>query len=105
MWSFYGVRHNGYGSYGHGFCLKDDTKPTTGILNGSDCVEMDTGKVYFLDEENGEWLEWGAEEETPDANLSMVNPGMLSSLFDQGEQPGIVTPGEFDMMDTGPVEA
>lgn len=103
MWSFYGVRHNGYGSYGHGFCLSADEKKTEGILNGSDCVEMDTGTVYFFDEENSEWLEWGAEEEA-DAGLSMMNPGQLSNLFDQGDQPGIEMPGEFDPMDAGPVE-
>lgn len=104
-WSFYGVRHNGYGSYGHGFCLRDDTKPTRGILNGSDCVEMDTSKIYLYDEENQEWLEWGAEEEAEaDVSPNMLNPGLLTSLFDQGEQPGIVTPGELEMTDAGPVE-
>ena len=41
-------------------CLSTDTKPTTGIANGSVCLEMDTGKIYLFDEANAEWLEWGA---------------------------------------------
>lgn len=35
--------------------LSTDTKPTTGIANGSIFIEMDTGKVYFFDAANGEW--------------------------------------------------
>lgn len=39
--------------------LSTDTKPTdTG--NGSQFIEMDTGKIFFFDEENNEWLEFGA---------------------------------------------
>lgn len=41
-------------------CLSTDTKPTEGVANGSVCIEMDTSKIYFFDEENAEWLEWGA---------------------------------------------
>ncbi len=41
-------------------CLSTDTKPTEGIANGSVCIEMDTGKIYFYDAANAEWLEWGA---------------------------------------------
>ena len=34
--------------------LKDDTKPTSGVPNGSDFLELDTGDVYFYDaDENG----------------------------------------------------
>jgi len=41
----------------------DTTKPTAGIGNGSCFIEMDTSKIYFFDEENAEWLEWGASNE------------------------------------------
>ena len=41
----------------HYACLSTDTKPTTGISNGSTCIVMDTGKTYIFDEENGEWDE------------------------------------------------
>ena len=38
-------------------CLSTDTKPTDGIANGSICLEMNTGKIYAFNEENGEWEE------------------------------------------------
>ena len=38
------------------FGLSSDTKETTGVPNGAVFVEMDTGDVYFFDEENGQWL-------------------------------------------------
>lgn len=37
-------------------CLSSDTKPTTGVANGSTLLEMDTSTVYAFDEANGEWL-------------------------------------------------
>ena len=40
-------------------CLSTDTKPTTGIANGSLCLEMDTGKVYAFNEAASEWVELG----------------------------------------------
>lgn len=37
-------------------CLHDDTKPTTGILTGSTCLEVDTGDVYaFAEGETPAW--------------------------------------------------
>lgn len=42
--------------------LKDDTKPTDGVRNGSVFVEMDTGKIYLFDEQNGEWIEQTSAE-------------------------------------------
>ena len=40
------------------FCLSTDTKPTDGsVVNASILFEMDTGKVFFYDEENTRWLE------------------------------------------------
>lgn len=38
-------------------CLSTDSKPTTGIRNGSSVIEMDTGKTYLFDEDGGEWVE------------------------------------------------
>ncbi len=38
-------------------CLSTDTKPTTGVANGSKCIEMDTGKKYMFNEEDSEWEE------------------------------------------------
>lgn len=37
--------------------ISTDSKPTEGIGNGSCFIEMDTGKGYFFDAENGEWHE------------------------------------------------
>lgn len=38
-------------------CLSADTKPTTGIANGSLCLEMDTGKIYAFNETASAWVE------------------------------------------------
>ena len=39
-------------------CLSTDTpKPTDGIVNGSMCLEMDTGKFYVYDEAGTQWVE------------------------------------------------
>ena len=43
-----------------GFCMEADTKPTTGIENGAELKEMDTGKTYYFDEEHKTWIEWVA---------------------------------------------
>ena len=43
--------------------LEDDDKPD-GVPNGSDYLEMDTGKMFYYDAENGTWLD---PTETPDA--------------------------------------
>lgn len=39
-------------------CLSTDTKPTTGIANGSTCIEMDTSTLYIFDEDNHIWRAW-----------------------------------------------
>ena len=41
--------------------LSTDEKTTHGVLNGSSFFEMDTGNVYFFDEENDVWL--GGDEQ------------------------------------------
>ncbi len=38
-------------------CLSTDTKPTTGIANGSLCLEMDTGKIFAFNETASAWVE------------------------------------------------
>lgn len=50
--------HKGFKEYVEGHCLSTDAKPVDGILNGSTLIELDTGKVYMFDEENGEWREF-----------------------------------------------
>lgn len=44
-------------------CLSVDVKPTQGVANGSSLLEMDTGKLYFFDEENAEWLNFAGGDE------------------------------------------
>lgn len=34
-----------------------ETKPTTGIADGSIFVESDTGTTYFFNETSGDWVE------------------------------------------------
>ena len=46
--------------------LADDSKPTVGIPNGSDFLEMDTGKTWYYDADGGEWVDPTAT--TPDDN-------------------------------------
>ena len=40
------------------YLLEEDTKPTNGIKNGSQLIEMDTAKLYFFDEKNKVWREF-----------------------------------------------
>lgn len=35
--------------------LSTDSKPTTGVANGTEYIEMDTSKIYFFDAENSTW--------------------------------------------------
>ncbi len=43
--------------YTESVCLSTDVKPTTGIANGSTCIEMNTGKKFMFNEDSGEWVE------------------------------------------------
>lgn len=43
--------------YTESVCLSMDVKPTTGIANGSVCLEMNTGKKFMFNEDSGEWVE------------------------------------------------
>lgn len=38
-------------------CLSSDAKPTSGIANGSICIEMNTGKIYMYNEAGTAWVE------------------------------------------------
>lgn len=38
--------------------LSTDTKPTENVRNGSVFIEIDSGKIYFFDQENVEWHEY-----------------------------------------------
>lgn len=42
--------------YVEGVCLSTDTKPTTGIVNGSKLMEIDTSTLYVFNEEGQEWI-------------------------------------------------
>lgn len=39
-------------------CLSTDEKPTTGIVNGSSCIEMDTGDIYFFNAAGSAWVKF-----------------------------------------------
>lgn len=38
--------------------LSTDTKPTTGVVNGSRFMELDSGKIYMFDADSAAWLEY-----------------------------------------------
>lgn len=42
-------------TYIEGFCHSTDTKPMDRIATGSNIIEVDTGDVYFFDEETSAW--------------------------------------------------
>lgn len=39
-------------------CSSNDTKPTN-VMNGSMCIEVDTGSIYVFDEANESWTAIG----------------------------------------------
>lgn len=41
--------------YIEGFCTSLDAKPTERIATGSNLIEVDTGNVFFFDEEAATW--------------------------------------------------
>jgi len=45
--------------YRVGACKSTDTKPTEGVANGSILMEIDTGKVWIFDGEDGQWAVFG----------------------------------------------
>lgn len=46
--------------------LSSDTKPD-GMPNGSDFLEIDTGKMWYYDEDSGDWLDPTASDDEPPA--------------------------------------
>lgn len=36
--------------------LTTDTKPVTGVENGTVILEIDSGDVFFFDQENAQWV-------------------------------------------------
>lgn len=44
-------------TYVEAVCLSTDSKPTTGIANGSTCIEMNTGKIFMFNEAGSAWVE------------------------------------------------
>ncbi len=38
------------------YCLSTDSKPTTGIANGSWLIEINTGDVYIFNEAGTAWV-------------------------------------------------
>lgn len=47
--------------------MQDDTKPTD-APNGSDFLEMDTGKMWYFDADSSTWVDPTATPNTPDDN-------------------------------------
>lgn len=39
------------------FGTSSDSKPTTGYLNGSSFIEVDTGKIFLFNEATSTWVE------------------------------------------------
>ena len=75
-----------------GACVALDTKPTSGIANGSMCIEIDTGKIYAFDEESGDWIEQpgagggggGGGSDFSTATVTLINTGSDDELQMQG---------------------
>ena len=72
--------------------LSTDTKPTTGLANGSMFVEVDTGKLFLFNEDTGEWSEistggGGAEnyKETLTGTLATLAAD-LNAVYDSYEK-------------------
>ena len=49
-------------------CASTDAKPTSGVPNGSTCIEIDTGKGYLYDAEGGQW------HEIPEGSSVVIDP-------------------------------
>ena len=38
-------------------CNSDETKPTADLIDGSVCLETDTGTLFFFNEDSVDWVE------------------------------------------------
>ena len=71
--------------FGKGICTSDDEKPVEDIANGSELIEIDTGKRCVFDLGREEWIEYGTGEtrtQKPGNVRTEVYEGTLSELFD-----------------------
>lgn len=59
--------------YGKGVCTSDDVKPVENIANGSELVEIDTGKRCVFDEGQSIWIEYGTGEDRSGSGTSNPN--------------------------------
>ena len=50
-----------------GLSTDSDSLPTSGVPNGSEFLEIDTGKIYYYDEESSGWLDPTASDDEPPA--------------------------------------
>ena len=76
--------------YTESVCLSTDTKPTTGIANGSVCIEMNTGKKFMFDEASGELVEvpssgggGGGGSDFSTAEVTVNGSGYIMAAFIQ----------------------
>ena len=43
--------------YIEAYCNSEDNKPSDGIITGSFCYEVDTGKTFLFDEKSSAWID------------------------------------------------
>lgn len=64
--------------FGKGVCTSDDVKPVENIANGSELVEIDTGKRCVFDEGQSIWIEYGTGEDR--SNSAVSNPNTVTII-------------------------
>ena len=57
-----------------------DEKPSGELTNGSVCIEVDTGKIFLWDEEQGDWIEQFSIK-GGGSNYTQTLQGMTDSVF------------------------
>lgn len=64
--------------------LSTDTKPTgVSVGNGWSFIEMDTGKVFFYNAEDEEWLEFAGSGGGGGSSVSILKVNFASSALDK----------------------
>lgn len=61
--------------YAEIFCTSLDTMPTDGLVTGSKCLVIDTGKEYYFDSDSGAWFEKGGSAPTMTITFDMQGFG------------------------------
>lgn len=88
--------------------LSTDEKPTSVAATGSIFVEVDTGKVFFFDEESAEWIEqFTLQTESGSKSVSTLTKGAVSptkSAPTVNEQEAEEEPVEDEPAEIEPVE-